>query len=365
MDQTFTKRLFLLAIFTLFTFTGVFSQTITVGTVDPGPYGQGSSIAVPINVNTTSGCINTGNTYTVYLSDASGNFSPGTPIGSGTNAYTTFINATIPNGTPAGAGYKVEVKSSNPAVTSTVSAAFTISSNPGVTASLSSTETVAAGVFGRCVGSTSPYSITSTAGGTVTASFFNEGTQSYEGSNVSVPASFTPALGNYTMTGKSVDASGTVGTYDYQLVNNVVVNPFSPFGTPFVCIPNGGSGILQFIMPITGPGGIINNYPGTTYTVNWGDGTSTTFNYCQIVALGGILTHTYTLPSCGQTSTSGATNSLTVVSHATSPYCGEIASAATTSAKVIIMPTTSFTAPAVACVGTALTIPKTSNPGPD
>ncbi|MBS1523054.1 MAG: gliding motility-associated C-terminal domain-containing protein [Bacteroidetes bacterium] len=367
MDRTFTKHLFFLAIL-LFTITGAFAQTITVGTVDPGPYGQGSSIAVPINVNTSGGCVNSGNTYNLYLSDASGNFSPGTLIGSYTGVYGTYVNGVIPNGTPAGAGYKVEVKSTNPSVTSSVSSAFTISSNPGVTASLTESETVSAGVFGRCVGSTSPYTFTSSSGGTVTASFFNEGSQSYEASNVSVPAggyAFTPNTANYTVTGKSVDASGTVGTYDYQLVNNVVVNPFSPFGTPFVCMPAGGSGDLQFIMPITGPGGIINNYPGTTYTVNWGDGTSTTFTYCQIVALGGILVHTYTLPSCGQTSTGGATNSLTVVSHAISPYCGEVASAATTSAKVIITPITKFSAPSVACVGTALTIPNTSDPGPD
>jgi len=365
MDNTFTKKLFFLAIFTLFIITGVFAQTITVGTVDPGPYGQGSSIAVPINVNTSGGCVNSGNTYNVYLSDASGNFTPGTLIGSYTGVYATFVNGVIPNGTPAGAGYKVEVKSTNPAVTSTVSAAFSISGNPGVTASLTTSETVSAGVFGRCVGSTAAYSFTSSAGGTVTASFFNESTQAYESSNVSIPGNFTPATTNYTVTGKSVNGSGTVGTFDYQLVNNVVVNPFSPFGTPFVCIPAGGTGDLQFIMPITGPGGIINNYPGTTYTVNWGDGTSTTFTYCQIVALGGILIHTYTLPSCGQTSTGGATNSLTVVSHAVSPYCGEVASAATTSAKVIITPITSFAAPTVACVGTALTIPNTSDPGPD
>jgi hypothetical protein len=364
MENTFTKRLFFLAIFTLFTLTGAFAQTITVGTVDPGPYGQGSSIAVPINVNTSAGCINSANTFNLYLSDASGNFSPGTLIGSYTGSYATFVNGVIPNGTPAGSGYKVEVKSTSPAVTSSVSSAFTISASAGVTASLSTTETVSAGVFGRCVGSTAAYNFTTSSGGTVTASFFNESTQSYEASNVAMPGSFTPSTTNYTVTGKSVNG-GIVGTYDYQLVNNVVVNPFSPFGTPFVCIPSGGTGDLQFIMPISGPGGISNNYPGTTYTVNWGDGTSTTFTYCQIVALGGILVHTYSLPSCGQTSTGGASNSLTVVSHAVSPYCGEIASAATTSAKVIITPTTSFTAPSVACVGTALTIPNTSNPGPD
>jgi hypothetical protein len=367
MDKTSTKRLFLLAIFTLFIFTGAFAQTITVGAVDPGPYGRGSSIAVPITINDASGCIAQSNVYNLYLSDALGNFAPGTLIGTYTGSYAGFINGVIPVGTPAGVGYKVRVQATTPATTSTTSAAFAISATPGVTASLASSETITGEVFGRCVGSTSSFNITPTSAGTVTASFFNEGTQAYEASNVSIPSggySFNPAVSNYSVTAKSVNG-GVVGTYGYQLINNAVVNPFSPFGTPFVCIPAGGSGVLQFVMPITGPGGIANNYPGTTYTVNWGDGTSTTFSYCQIVALGGNLTHTYTLPSCGQTSTGGATNSLTVVSHAISPYCGELASAATTSAKVIITPTTLFTAPAVACVGTALTIPNTSNPGPD
>jgi hypothetical protein len=367
MHKTSIKRLFFFAIFTIFALTGAFAQTITIGNVDPGPYGQGSTVGVPITINDASGCINQSNTFNLYLSDASGNFSPGTLIGSYTGFYTPFVNGVIPNGTPAGTGYKVRVQTTSPATTSVASGAFEIKANPGVTASLSSSETISPGVFGRCVGSTAPFTITTASGGTVTADFFNESTQLYEASNVPITAggySFNPALGNYTVTAKSVNG-GIVGTYAYQLINNTVVNPFSPFGTPFVCISAGGSGVLQFVMPITGPGGIANNYPGTTYTVNWGDGTSTTFNYCQIVALGGNLTHTYTLPSCGQTSTSGATNSLTVVSHAISPYCGELASAATTSAKVIVTPITLFTAPSVACVGTALTIPNLSDPGPD
>jgi PKD repeat protein len=369
MDKTFIKRLFFVAIFTLFTLTGAFAQTITVGNVNPAPnsYGQGSTIAVPITVNDATGCINQSNTFNLYLSDASGNFAPGTLIGTSTGFYTTFINGVIPNTTPAGLNYKVRVQTTNPVTTSVASGAFEIKATPGVTPSLSSSETVSTGVFGRCVGSTSPFTITPASAGTVTADFFNESTQVSEASNVPIMAggyAFNPTLGNYTVTSKSVNA-GIVGTYDYQLINNIVVNPFSPFGTNFVCIPSGGSGDLQFVIGTTGPGGIVNNYPGTTYSVDWGDGTNTVFTYCQIAALGGILTHTYSLPSCGQTTSTGATNSLLVASHAISPYCLELASPTTTSAKVIITPTIAFNLPGIACANTAITVTNNSDPGPD
>src|ERR1700743_3777086 len=139
MDRTFTKHLFFLAIL-LLSITGAFAQTITVGTVDPGPYGQGSSIAVPISVDVTGGCITQTNIYNVYLSDASGNFSPGTLIGSYSGFYAGFVTGTIPAATPAGTGYKVKVVSTSPVVTSTISAAFTVNASPGVTSPLTCTE---------------------------------------------------------------------------------------------------------------------------------------------------------------------------------------------------------------------------------
>ncbi|MDB5145904.1 MAG: domain containing protein, partial [Mucilaginibacter sp.] len=373
MDKTFTKRLFFVAIFTLFTLTGAFAQTITVGAVVPGPYGQGSSITVPITINDASACIDQSNTFTLYLSDASGNFAPGTPIGNYTGFYTPFINGVIPTGTPAGAGYKVEVKASNPATISTVSSAFTINTSTGVTASVSSNKTVAAGVFGQCVGAAnSPFIIsnTSAAGTTVTASFFNTQTQSFEATNIPIPTTgytFTAAsTTTYTVIVKTVDASGTVGTFQYQLINNPVHQNIGSAGNNFVCLVS-NVGDLSFSIDISAlsAGGIGANYLGDTYVLNWGDGTSTTFTYCQLKALGGVVTHTFTLPSCGQTAGNGDSNAFYVTNSPISPYCGQITAAPGVSAKVIKTPTTSFTAPAVACVGTALTIPNTSDPGPD
>jgi len=370
MNKTSTKRLFLLSLFTLFIFHGVFGQTITVGAVDPGPYGQGSSIEVPININDASGCIATTNTFNVYLSNASGSFSPGTLIGSYTGFYAGFINATIPAGTPAGTGYKVEVQSTSPAVTSSVSSAFSINtSTTGVTAAVSSTPIGSdPNIFGRCIGiNGATFSIKNTSStGTTTANFFNEGSQAGEGSGIPIPTTgytFTAKASNYTISVKNVDGSGNVATKGYQLINNVIQNNFGSAGNGFVCLAS-GMGTLSYTISTSGASGISANYPGNTYVVNWGDGTSTTYTVCQIAALGGIVSHTFTLPSCGQ-SGNGVANSFYVQNQAFSPYCGQVSAPPGISAKVLITPITSFTAPAIACSGTALTIPNTSQPGPD
>src|ERR1700749_1741968 len=104
MKKTFTKHLFFLTLLSILTFTGAYAQTITIGNVDPGPYGQGSNIAVPVTINDAAGCVNQGNTFNLYLSDASGSFaSGGTLIGTSTGFYASFVNGVIPAGPPAGA----------------------------------------------------------------------------------------------------------------------------------------------------------------------------------------------------------------------------------------------------------------------
>ncbi|MDB5024375.1 MAG: hypothetical protein JWP78_2130 [Mucilaginibacter sp.] len=373
MHKTFTKYLLFLAIFTLLTLTGAFAQTITVGSVDPGPYGKGSTISVPITINDASGCIDQGNTFNLYLSDATGAFpAGGTLIGSYTGFYTPFVDGVIPNGTSAGAGYTVRVQTTSPATTSIASAAFRINSNPGVTASITSPTISAANpnVLVRCIGTANAsFLITNTSapGTTVTASFFNEQTQAFEGTNIPIPAggyTFSAQTSNYKVIVKTVDASGTVGTHDYQLVNNLIRNNIGSTGNGFVCLAN-GQGDLSFNIDVSSiTAGIQVNYPGNTYKLDWGDGTSTIFTFCQLKALNGLVTHTFTLPSCGQTG-NGISNAFYVQNQAQSPYCGQVSAPPGVSAKVIKPPVTKFTAPGNACVGTALTIPNISDPGPD
>src|ERR1700733_169018 len=136
MGKKSTKKLFFSIVFTLFVFGRIFAQTITVGNVDPGPYAPGSSIGVPIVVS--GQCVTTKTTYNLYLSNSTGAFAPQTLIGTFSNFYATFVNGKIPVGTPAGTGYVVKVVSSNPTVTSTISAPFSIVAGTGVIAAVSS-----------------------------------------------------------------------------------------------------------------------------------------------------------------------------------------------------------------------------------
>lgn len=118
------------------------TNTLTTGTVDPGPYCPGSAIQVPFTI---TGTYNAGNVFTAQLSNASGSF--GTPIAIGAMNGTTAgtINATIPLGTAPGTGYIIRVVSSNPAVTGTLSIPITVSNGPTASIDPGSSSTVCSG----------------------------------------------------------------------------------------------------------------------------------------------------------------------------------------------------------------------------
>lgn len=62
----------------------------------------------------TAETFNTGNIFTAQLSDAAGSFTNPVDIGSVTSTTFGSITATIPNSTPAGAGYRIRIVSSSP-----------------------------------------------------------------------------------------------------------------------------------------------------------------------------------------------------------------------------------------------------------
>ena len=357
----FKKQLLLTCMLMAFIVSGVFAQNITVGNVDPGPFAPGSTIAVPISINDASGCIQQNNTFNLYLSDASGNFAPGTLIGTYTGFYTTFVNGIIPAGTAPG-NYKVEVVATNPAITSTISTAFTISAGTGVVAGAVSQvlNPTYPEVYGQCIGSSGssfPFTASSTAGSSTTATFYNELTKTVEANNVAIPAAgynFTANTGNYTVSVKAVNG-GIVGTYDYVLINNVINTNIGSTGSLVVCLIN-GQGQLTINLDITSLTGLQFNYPGNIYTITWGDGTPpSVLTFCQIKSTNGQVSHIFTQPSCGNT----------VVFTASNTFCGNIGAAPSNTAKVVIPPTNKFLLPATGCAGTALSIPNQSDPGID
>jgi PKD repeat protein len=361
MDKTFTKGLFILLLPLLVITAAASAQTITVGAIDPGPYGRGSSIAVPIKV--TGGCINNpANVYTLYLSDANGNFGAPTPIGTKTGFYTTFINGVIPNGVTTSSNYKVRVTSSIPATTSAPSATFSINSVTGIKAGMASTQTISTDVFGQCAGSNKTFNFTNTSdfNTPATATFFNELSQANEGA-ISLNGSFAATTANYTVTVKTVLA-GIVGTKSYELINNVTNNSFIITGNGTVCL--GAGGALEYNVDITGATGIQKNYPGLQYNISWGDNSSSTYTLCEIIAASGKVNHSYTTSSCGS-NPNNQKNVFQIDIQPTSKFCQNLTQPVTTYAKVLALAINSFTAPITACVGSPTTFTNTSTPGDD
>ena len=88
--------------------------SITTGTITGSPFTvsneSGTSVDVPF---TTTGDFDTGNVFTAYLSDSTGNFDDKIAIGSATD--TNVISAEIPAGTQSGSHYRIRVESSAPA----------------------------------------------------------------------------------------------------------------------------------------------------------------------------------------------------------------------------------------------------------
>lgn len=368
MGKTFTKFFFSFLFLSVFAAANVFAQSITIGNVDPGPYAPGSTITVPFHVNDASGCVGQANTFQLYMSDASGSFTSTVPVATVSGFYATFINYHLPAGIAPGSGYKFQIKATTPAISSGNSNAITISAGTGVQAGATSTSVNTANpeVYGTCSTGTdgTPYPfIAASSAGTTTVSFYNELTKSFEAQNINLSSSYTfnANAANYTVFVKAVN-NGITGTYAYQLINSKVALSFGADSNPLVCLSNGPASV-SFNVNVTGQsGGALSNYPGITYKINWGDGTSSNYTFCQLLPDGKV-THEYTNSSCGLTA-SGHPNSYRVDLVAVSPYCSET-NGPSEYARVFKQPTNGFNHPLTACTNSVVQFDNTSQPGPD
>ncbi|WP_299461332.1 hypothetical protein [uncultured Microscilla sp.] len=109
-------------------YSGIQAQTITTHNVSGFPFCAGQTISVHFSI---TGVFNSGNAFSIQLSDASGDFSSPVTIGSlvGTSANSTF--ATLPTSTSAGTGYKVRVVSNDPVIIGSASGAFGVQTASG------------------------------------------------------------------------------------------------------------------------------------------------------------------------------------------------------------------------------------------
>ncbi|MFY7889037.1 MAG: GEVED domain-containing protein [Spirosomataceae bacterium] len=94
------------------------NPSVSITTSIPTVCSSNNTLSVSFLSNFTA---NNDNLYTVQLSDATGNFSNATTVGSGTNSP---ILVTIPTNTPAGSSYKLRVNSSSPAVIGSETSGF-------------------------------------------------------------------------------------------------------------------------------------------------------------------------------------------------------------------------------------------------
>jgi PKD repeat protein len=362
------KWLFLVLFFGAFLCTSAGFAQVSIGTVDPGPFTPGSTIAVPFTV--PSSCSTQGNQFQLYLSDQNGNFGTETLIGTYAGFYSTYINGLLPATLAPGTGYRVRVKTTTPSSVSAASSPFEVKAGPSVEAKLTSAylnnnnkET-----FGTCTSKpNNAFLLTneSTANSTVTATVTNEGSG---GGTTAISfataiQSFTAQQSHYTIYTKAVMPDGTVATKAYLLINNKTVTAFANTGNTVVCLPLGA---LTFNVDVTSASGIQNNFPGDIYTITWGDQTTTTYTLCEIINNGGIVAHSYIKSSCGSVSTSSAGtifNAFDVSINVSNTFCGIIGTPVSSSAKVVVKPVNSFVYNNPGCTNTDITFVNTSTLG--
>jgi hypothetical protein len=122
----------ILAVFAItFSLIGSFSQTITTSSISGSPFCAGSIFNVSY---TATGSFTGGNIFTAQLSNANGNFSAPTEIGSVSSILSGFVPVTLPANQPIGSGYRIRVVSSLPAVIGSQNNADLTINNIGISA---------------------------------------------------------------------------------------------------------------------------------------------------------------------------------------------------------------------------------------
>lgn len=370
---------------TLFTLTLVlfFLQAkaqITIGTVDPGPYGYGSNITVPITVSTTACLPRLNNKFELYISDALGNFALEQKIGEYAGFYTTFINGVIPSTLPLllpGDNYKLRVKISGTGTIVDVPGTIGIrafnmpaaSVTPSVPSQIRGIDTY--GFCGSSISDNQSMILTNTSAATTTVQLnvrndITGTSQTYTpgGAGFQITG-IANAYYTATLTGQQAFGLETIkSNKSYLLLNSSSKTNIQSTGDGFGCIDptNGNIATIGYSVNIDGgTNGIRNNYPGSIYRIGWGDGSADDiYTHCQLIAQNGIISHNFSRTSCGQPpinlgNGNQVTNSFSVSVTTLNPNCTE-STTAIAYAKVFIKPTAIIN-PSVptACTNTPVT----------
>ncbi|KAI9428574.1 hypothetical protein F5148DRAFT_1317556, partial [Russula earlei] len=245
---------------------------------------------------TVTGCFDPANVFNVYLSNSTGSFATRTLIGSYTGFFAT-----------AGTGYKIEVESTSPVVTSAPSAAFTISTTTGPVAQADPVDPnrilLPQVAYGWCKSitpqtnfflkdnSTGATAVTGTLkddiAGTVSSAAFTA---------VNGTTTLNPSTSYYTFVEKATSSGGIISTKAYYIINTNNKISLSTNGDQSGCIPQ----TLTYQIGTDVVSGIGNNFPGTEYLVDWGDGNTQLVRQCDLMTNSGNISHSYADVSCSQ-----------------------------------------------------------------
>ncbi len=253
------------------------SNTITVSSVSPTSFCVTNSAGATVSVNYQSqGTFNTGNVFTVQMSNSAGSFSNPVSIGSVTaTSGTGSISATVPAGTTTGTGYKIRIQSSNPAVTSSTSASnltVNLAANAIAPTTTQSIPVNTNGTILTCTDQSTPssrqWAYATTPGGP------------YTNISSATASTYTPRFasqGTYYVVCKSTYSCGTITSNEVQVNVASSITTGAISGSPFCVTSSAG---ISVSVPFTSTGSYAS---GNIYTAQLSDASG---SFASPVAIG-------------------------------------------------------------------------------
>jgi gliding motility-associated-like protein len=331
------------------------------------------------------------NKFILELSNSTGSFNTPTVLAEVTDFYTPIINGVIPNSTPPGAGYKIRVRSIQPVYT-VESNVFTIASAPGLNftvPSLSITSTIYTDLI-NCVGSGTGYFGFLKRDASNTTLNIDCQINSYD-AQFSYTVNFIDRFSTPGSTSVSSlpHFSGAFNTPDGKPIGHYpieIIKTHTPSGTSSVFSTlylfhtgNTGMGSLSSDFICVGDtvffivNQIATNYPGSKYSIEYGDGTSATQwkSHAEFLA-NDTLSYVYQTATCA--SPAGLINGgrrsyraqLNLWNKGLASDCinfTQNGNGVTKWVNASKAPMANFTAPTRSCVTSAITCTNTSTPG--
>lgn len=284
-------------------FTAISGQTIQILRFNNTPsYAPGSGVSVHFKPN----LFTIGNVFTLQLSDAAGNFTSPVNIGTVTDFFVPVINGIIPAGTAAGNNYRLRIIGSAGNIISASTSPFRIIT--GINPALPAIEEVYPVTMPvKCLGNSNFFGYLNMQSGASSL------IMSFDIKDYDAAVTWTVSLINSTGTVRSVlplnaknveIGSLPIGYYMVEIAKaqNGVTSVFSYI----VLVARNGTGLTNLSSEQVCTGsqvqfridGINDNYPGSKYTIAYGDGTAPeTYTHDALMA-NPLLSHVFTDPTC-------------------------------------------------------------------